>query len=700
MRLKITVFGILLLVSYIFLSNVTYVYAGCGCEVTCKVETVCHGAGLNRECGLENVCTEGCSSPGNCTDFGCGVRQYSCGTKCCRDIAVVDTCPCGTNSSGGCKTNCGGDGGGGDVPVDPPIVVPTTPPANCIATPPNPCNYSAGICGTVSDSCGNSYSGCGTGPCGGGGGGGGGGGMIVVRRPTPCRWGLCMGSCGVGVQGNNGHCGVDERACDTGIPCNTPPVVTSLTLKNSLGAVVSFDTGNKNNICKPGFSNDKTITFEFLLTDAQGGNDITSAQMRWNGLLVPLSLGSVSGNNRIATVTVNFTGVNNATTYPIEIIMNDTIVSTGWINSIYSFKSWDCVVPVSGTIFDGSAGQSCPTNGFSLLADAKINFNNMVFSIGTGNNTDISVIPLATFGTNNLMWDKSYIPLLNGGSETGNIDGDLMASGRFTRLIDAGVGTTICPSNSRFNVYDTVSAYSTNPRLIVELSYIRDQEGWFQGRGVDIRAKGEVSSGVPVTALSYFSIDNVDIGSSNNGVVAGNGYRNINGWNDSSAYGYPNNWHINNSFSDPQKDSYNIYLNEFLGRYGMGTTGVTNIAVGSTGLLFVSGDLNINSDVVVPTNQYLMVIVSGKINIGIEVSQLDGIYVANKGIEAIGVSDNQLVINGMLYSTMSSNIRLARSFTDKSLNNATPAIVVNYRPDMIFAIPGKLFRVLTGWREL
>jgi len=92
-------------------------------------------------------------------------------------------------------------------------------------------------------------------------------------------------------------------------------------------------------------------------------------------------------------------------------------------------------------------------------------------------------------------------------------------------------------------------------------------------------------------------------------------------------------------------------------------------------------------------------VVNGNMTIDQSVNNVDGIYVA-KNISVGGSSNTQLKINGMLYAPNGGNIRLNRSFTTKSDNNTTPAVVVNYRPDMIFALPGKLNKILSGWREL
>jgi hypothetical protein len=123
------------------------------------------------------------------------------------------------------------------------------------------------------------------------------------------------------------------------------------------------------------------------------------------------------------------------------------------------------------------------------------------------------------------------------------------------------------------------------------------------------------------------------------------------------------------------------------------------INTGDTGTRFVNGDVTINSDVVVPATGYLMVVASGAINIGVGASRVDGIYVANGGINALGLSDDQLEINGLLYAANGSSIRLSRGYNDKTVNNTIPAVVVNYRPSMVFSLPGKFNKILSGWKE-
>lgn len=295
-----------------------------------------------------------------------------------------------------------------------------------------------------------------------------------------------------------------------------------------------------------------------------------------------------------------------------------------------------------------------------------------------------TVNPPSNFGSDNLIWGKSYLPLINGGS-VANIDGDLAASGRTTKL------NSVCPASTQFTV--NVDAYATSQNLTLDLSYIRDQENWFQGNGLDMRAGIKITEGVPVTATNPYLI-------LNGGLVEAPILENTNGYNNKWHYGTPpNNWFLPASGIDPHKYSYQSIYNEYFTKMGEGVTGVTVINVGSTGVLFVNVGLTISSDVVVAANKYLMVVVNGNMTIDQSVNNVDGIYVA-KNISVGGSSNTQLKINGMLYATNGGNIRLNRSFTTKSDNNTTPAVVVSYRPDLIFALPGKLNKILSGWREL
>lgn len=67
---------------------------------------------------------------------------------------------------------------------------------------------------------------------------------------------------------------------------------------------------------------------------------------------------------------------------------------------------------------------------------------------------------------------------------------------------------------------------------------------------------------------------------------------------------------------------------------------------------------------------------------------------------ADGTSPTALQIQGTLYSSSSSgNITLSREFTNPVDNNNKPAVLVTYRPDIMFNLPGAFLKVLSGWRQ-
>ena len=150
-------------------------------------------------------------------------------------------------------------------------------------------------------------------------------------------------------------------------------------------------------------------------------------------------------------------------------------------------------------------------------------------------------------------------------------------------------------------------------------------------------------------------------------------------------------------------------MNRYFGISGVGVTlsgdssmsAVLGSGIGGTGVVFVNGDFNVDVDNIVSVGKFLMIIVKGTINFSPNVVSSAGIFMADKGIIAAGFSSNQLLIDGVLFSSGSApdgNIRLSRGFVIKRQNNTRPAILVNYRPDFVFNMPGKVTRVLTGWK--
>lgn len=479
-----------------------------------------------------------------------------------------------------------------------------------------------------------------------------------------------------------------------GIKSCAPPTFNSLEIDNVNGTAVSVDISGKNQICDTIFASStfpRTVLFKVNASDPDGLADISTVEMRRNGMVT-----TMTGSSGVYTASIDYSGVNETSAYPIYVRITDSSgLSTGWVDTGRSFKVWDCQVAVSGSVYDSSNGALACNSSFTDLADAFLNFNALLFSnSGSGDDVLVGVNSENDYGVNYLTWNDTYSPYFNGGNSL-KPNGDLSGTGRITRVIDSVTSTTNCPLVNQYSIRlgDYVSAYSLAPAAKIDFSFIRNQEGWFQVTGAGIKAKLSVDSGVPATINSALTISGIN---ATNGLVSFTSSSNING-NNSALYGSPNNWWIDKNTNDSVTYSYQSFYNDIYIKNGIGMTVSSQTFVPSTGIYFINDDLYIEDNVVIDTDKYFMAAVKGKIIISENVSRIDGIYVADGGIDALGLSNDQLVINGMLYSR--GDIRLARSFIDKSLNNSGPATVVNYRPSLIFNMPGKLMRVLSGWKE-
>jgi hypothetical protein len=147
--------------------------------------------------------------------------------------------------------------------------------------------------------------------------------------------------------------------------------------------------------------------------------------------------------------------------------------------------------------------------------------------------------------------------------------------------------------------------------------------------------------------------------------------------------------------------SYSVLRQEYLVKYGEGFE-VANDWDLITGdaeneVFFVNGNLVIDSNLTLLPNEFKMVIVSGSITIDPTVSRLDGIYLTDNGFNIGGAIDLQLEVQGILH-TSGGNVIIDRSYVDGLLNNTSPAVVIKYRPDIVFSMPANLTRALSGWK--
>ena len=630
------------------------------------------------DCALGvDYCVNDCISPGvaivrcypssSCVGLvsPCSIGPYDVGlqycpasgptpTSYCHPISCTDVCGLGCPDGCGSRDNCGGVSCSNCDGSD--DVVPTSAPVDPVCSPS-----------------------CASDPC----------------ISSTCSDAVCLGVCG--------------SYCYGILSCSTP-VITGIDIENGDGDVVPPTTvsdgvggtmvDGRNNNCETTFYESalpQRVGFSVTVTDADGYTNISTVEVRWNGNVYPLSLSSGLGNTAIYTRTVDFTAADYTNgVYPFEIRVTDANArTTGWVDSGRSWKFWDCMVEVNGSLYDGSSGQACTNVGFTTLMDETSNLSSLLFQdMGASDDVVMTVTVPNSFGTDYLIWGKNYLPIFNGGS-LANPDGDLAGTGRMTRIVDVGTGATSCPVATQFNIGSYVSPYVAVPEAKIDMSFVQDQEGWFQVAGAGVKARLDVALGVPATMGVTERALSIDGLRAKNGLVSGSSFSNINGFNDESIYGIPNNWRVERNTNDSTFYSYQYFYNNFLIKSGIGITGTDWTGHPSEGVYFVNGDLTIDSDFAIAANTSLIVVVKGKITIDESVSRVDGIYISDGGIEALGTSADQLVIGGMLYSR--GNIRLGRSFADPRENNTTPPVKVFYNSNLIFNMPGKLMRVLSGW---
>lgn len=110
-------------------------------------------------------------------------------------------------------------------------------------------------------------------------------------------------------------------------------------------------------------------------------------------------------------------------------------------------------------------------------------------------------------------------------------------------------------------------------------------------------------------------------------------------------------------------------------------------------VIFVNGNLNINTNVTVDQGHFLGFVVSGNITIDPTVIQVQGFYFTDNNAST-GVSDNQLTLSGTF--VVRGNVSLERDLDDDSL----PAELFEYRPDFAFTAPDELRRPYRSWEEV
>lgn len=405
--------------------------------------------------------------------------------------------------------------------------------------------------------------------------------------------------------------------------------------------------------------------------------------------------------------------------------------ANGYVDAGRDFKVWNCQVPVAGALYDASRYTDtqilfCDPGIYDPANNNQYNRVPNLFDSLSYNNASVGVSMTVTkpysYNSSNppghLVWGYAYNPAFNP-----ELYNDIPGANQHMLATDVNIGTTTCSRGSGtldIGASTTsggaatflVNPYATNPTLQVNFAGIRNQLQWYQVTGGGALANGDVEYGVPATcpntlgctpAVSITNGKADGITMVQSGLVAGLNPTDINGCDTSVCfYGYPNpsrNWFTNTPLV--QSFNYSRIKGQVFDTDGIGVTAVggpslnwSNLmaSVGSTGVIFIDGDVTINANTVTPS--YLVVVVNGNISVDSSVTNLDGAYIATQTFAAAGSNVSQLVINGLVYA--GSTVSLTRT-QPGSANNGTPSVLVNYEPKYLFLMPQEVFYGLTDW---
>ena len=342
---------------------------------------------------------------------------------------------------------------------------------------------------------------------------------------------------------------------------NSPPVIGNFYIFNVGNTEVVAESGSRNHICQSDFNGSRFVNFRLNVSDADGVNDISQVSLNWNGATYILNRGATWPTGATYTTTIDYGTYHDQGIYEIRARAVDFSGTTIDQGTGRNWKVWNCQVPVSGNLYDGSADHSC-AGGFNTLADLNMDFRALIFHNITESVTASVTVPNSfVVDMGNLIWNRSYLPLINRGDNF-NPNGGLAATGRLTRMTDLGTGVLTCPVSDQFAL--NVSPYSANPSAKIDFSFIRDQESWYQVRGGGVRAGNSIESGVPVTANAlerYLTLGRNLMTTIDNGVVSyANNFSNTNGYND-EAYGSPHSWWKNSSLLPATRYGYQYFYN-------------------------------------------------------------------------------------------------------------------------------------------
>jgi len=491
------------------------------------------------------------------------------------------------------------------------------------------------------------------------------------------------------------------------IPVNVAnlPFFDSLAIKNSEGVVVSPTTnGTDNQICEDAFRESdepRRVKFEATVGHYGGFADISKVTMRYNNTDYPMSykVGSGAGTMAVWETDQTFDIGSAIDLKPISVIVEDKVFqSSGWQEAGRNFEVWNCEVDIRGTLFDGS---DAPL-GQLVCTNRPVGYNqNYAGNYGLSfdvNSTTVSMTvstPTYTSGGSPLTWGESYIPTFTG------------VSGSEPKMC---VGIN---SISSINTETLVDPY--NPaEIVADFSSIVNQSSWYQVEGGNIRAGIRITNKIPPTCYTGDTCSAAMCTSNStlkldNGIVEAPSITNNGGCSlGTCSYGEPNNWYWSGNLTN-KSYGYSYWSDKLsskipdLTTIGSGTSwSLITSTFGSGGIGLINGDLTINGDNSLPVGKTLMLVVSGKVEVTGNVTNWEGIVVADGDIEVNGVNSTQLVLSGVFYSAQESVV-INRTYNtdpvtgDPAANNESPAVVIRFKPSLVLNLPASLTKIISGF---
>lgn len=463
------------------------------------------------------------------------------------------------------------------------------------------------------------------------------------------------------------------------------PVLSTFDIRNINGTSVAAESG-RNHICQSSFTttaSPDTARFVVTYTDAQGGSDINNIQLRIGSQTFTDSTLSLSGNDATATFDISRSSISSAQLESISVLAVDNHsasgVTTSFVDTNRDFKYWDCSVSASGTGYDGSATGGLCSNSESFLTPVSTGYSLIMNDVGPGTGTDKSMTvnsPTYSSGSNSLIWGREYI------FDISNFDGSDPSQVRFN-------GSTC--SNIQFTVNNSVAdPYASSVSFIADFSAVLNQDPWWQTVNGGVVSNSTIDGQVPVTCQDS-QLCQTSIGALlSSPIVKNKGYQQ---------------WFYDGNSAKMVNSNTNYYyfFNQYYVKNGIGSintgdktiSSIADLGADANNLYFIDGNLTINGNIDLGVRKFLMVIVKGDINISANVTQVDGLLVADN-IYAAGTNNLPLTINGSLYAA--NNVDFSREYTVPSDNNTKAAVVVNHNPKLLFNLPGSISKVLINWQ--